>query len=144
MTILIKIMFAENCAAYQIEEGKHTNPGENSILIQIADLDGEFPKPLHKFKEIYQFKFLDVEDHDKNVDQGISDAQALEITKILLHARFNKMNVIVNCVMGLCRSGAVVDAAASIGFEETRKTRIPNTTVKKKIFKYMYELLQNE
>ena len=37
-------MFAENCAAHQLEEGKHTNPSENSLLIQITDLDKDFPK----------------------------------------------------------------------------------------------------
>lgn len=133
-------MFAENCAAYQLEEGKHTNPGENSLLIQITDPDKDFPKPLHKFKEIYQFKFLDVEDYDKNANQGISDAQALEITKVLLHAKFNKMNVIVSCTTGLCRSASIVDAAISLGFDELKKGRFPNIYIKTKIFKYFNQL----
>jgi protein tyrosine phosphatase len=128
--------FIENCAEYQIVEGKHIEAGEDAILIQITDPDREHPKPLNSFKEIYKFSFLDIEDEEH--PHSFNDHQAIEISKILKKAIEEDKNVIVHCVMGLCRSGAVVDVGVTMGFKETGKWRTPNILVKQKLFKYVF------
>jgi predicted protein tyrosine phosphatase len=128
--------FIENCAQYQIEEGKHSDAGENSVLIQICDPDSNHVKPLASFKEVYQFKFLDIE--DENNPLSIKDKQAIEIVNILKKALAQNSNVIVNCVMGVCRSGAVADVGVTMGFKDCGKWRSPNTLVKQKLFKYVF------
>lgn len=128
-------MFVENCAEYEIVEGKHLPAGDNAMLIQITDPDCPFPVPANSFKEVRQFRFLDVEDYNERAEEfGISDAQADEIVTALKFALENGMNVIVHCVMGVCRSGAVADFAVSIGFQDSGKWRQPNVRVKKKLF----------
>lgn len=54
--------FIQNRSWDDIKHGWHKNPGDNSVLIQIADPASFFPDPQHKFKIIHQFEFLDVED----------------------------------------------------------------------------------
>ena len=126
-------MFIENCAMFEIPLGKHRNPGSNSMLIQIIDLDLDFPVPKHNFKEVRQYKFLD-NDSDQT---GINNDQAEQIARSLQFALKQKMNVIVHCVMGICRSGAVVEVGTIIGFEDTGKYRQPNTRVKKMLMKHL-------
>lgn len=124
-------MWIENCAADEIPYADHTNPGPNSMLIQIMDPPGWFPKPKHNFKEIHQFQFLDIEDHDHADDPEmfISEEQAKSLVALLKRAQESKMNVIVHCFAGICRSGAVVEVATHLGFETTGKFREPNTRV---------------
>ena len=133
-------MFIENCAAYQVEEGKHIDAGDNAMLIQIVDPDSNFPTPKASFKEIREFKFLDIEDYNPGAERlGISDYQAKELVEALKHALKNGMNVIVHCTMGVCRSGAVADVGVSMGFQETGKWRQPNIRVKTKMFAHLHE-----
>ena len=126
----------ENRAQYQIVEGKHNNSGNDTVLIQICDPDSEHVKPLASFKEIYQFKFLDIED-TQNI-HCIKDYQALAIANILKSALERDLNVVVNCVMGVCRSGAVADAGVAIGFKDGGSWRSPNILVKQKLFKFLF------
>jgi predicted protein tyrosine phosphatase len=127
--------FIENVAWADIPIAYHYDPGPNNLLIQIVDPDGKFPIPKYPFIKTLQFKFWDDEDmlHKGNIQRG----QALQIAKALKEAKENNTNVIVHCMAGICRSGAVVEAAVSIGFDDPEKYRNPNLLVKQ----YLMEAL---
>ena len=128
----------ENVSFGDIPKGRHHNTGENSMLIQIVDPDMEFPVPMHKFKETYQFKFLDLEGHDAyGHDLKVSDEQADSLVQVLQHALANRMNVVVHCVAGVCRSGAVCEVGVMMGFDDCEGFRSPNLLVKHKMMKHL-------
>ena len=125
----------ENVAAADVPMRYHHNAGENSMLIQIMDpCPSWWPTPAHTFKEAHRFEFLDA-DSGFPEETLISDAQAQEIVRLLQHALENKMNVVVHCMAGLCRSGAVAEVGVMMGFGDTERTRIPNIRVKHKMMK---------
>jgi predicted protein tyrosine phosphatase len=81
---------------------------------------------------------LDAEDKDGFPDEAkISDEQAAEIVRLLQHALKKRMNVVVHCMAGLCRSGAVAEVGIMMGFKDTEKTRIPNMRVKHRLMKQL-------
>lgn len=126
----------QNVAAADISTGFHYPCGENSMLIQIADPCGSFPTPKHRFKENYQYCFLDVENDNECADEfGIRPEQAKGIVAHLKHALQNNMNVVVHCTAGVCRSGAVIDVATMMGFEDPQRFRAPNLMVKHALMK---------
>ena len=129
----------ENVAAADVPMRFHHEAGENSMLIQIMDpASSWWPNPVHNFKETHRFEFLDAEDRDGFPDETkISDAQAQEIVDLLKHALDNNMNVIVHCMAGLCRSGAVAEVGVMMGFADAERTRIPNIRVKHKMMKVL-------
>ena len=129
--------FIQNTAIYKIVEGSHKLAGENSMLIQICDPPGNFPAAKYPFKEVHQFQFLDLEEHDFALEEEmkISQEQANELVKLLQHALDCNMNVIVHCHMGICRSGAVAEVGVMMGFEDTQAWRNPNLLVKNKMLK---------
>jgi protein tyrosine phosphatase len=95
-----------------------------------------WPTPAHEFKEVYRFEFMDVERDDKWPDEAkITPAQAEEIVRLLKHALENRMNVVVHCMAGLCRSGAVAEVGVMMGFEDTERFRSPNLLVKHSLMK---------
>ena len=55
---------------------------------------------------------------------------AKELVRLLRHAFKNRMNVVVHCHAGLCRSGAVAEIGIMMGFNEVHTRRIPNTLLK--------------
>ena len=122
----------ENCAAHDIPRKFHHDPGENSMLISITDPASWRPTPAHKFKEIHNFEFLDVEENDEVVDAAMkcSQEQANELVRLLQHALTNRMNVVVHCFAGICRSGAVTEVGVMMGFQDTERFRQPNLLVK--------------
>ena len=122
----------QNVALSDIKKGFHINPGNNAMLIQILDPDLEFPPSLYQFRETHQFKFLDIEKNDPCINENwrCSDAQAAELVRLLQHALDNRMNVIVHCVAGVCRSGAVCEVGVMLGFDDTEAFRSPNLLVK--------------
>ena len=133
-------MWIENVPASSIANRMHMDAGPNSMLIQILDPASVFPRPLHRFKEIHQFEFLDIEDDDiaKGAfpeDVAIQEDQAVEIARLLRHALENRMHVVVHCHAGLCRSGAVAEVGIMMGFQDTERTRIPNLRVKHKLLR---------
>lgn len=132
MKNLIVNMWIQNVSIKDIKTGSHHDPGENSILIQILDPPGDFPKPKYNFKEIYQFQFLDIEENDYALDEEMrcSKSQAEELVKILYHALHNQMNVIVHCYAGVSRSGAVCEVGIMMGFSDTDTYRNSNKLVK--------------
>jgi len=130
--------FIENVAASDVSTGFHYDPGPNSMLISITDPAGWKPNPVHKFKEIHQFEFLDVEDEDDYPeDCKFQDYQAAEIVRLLKYAQDEHMNVVVHCFAGICRSGAVVEVATIMGFTPTDRYRQPNLRVKHKMMKVL-------
>jgi predicted protein tyrosine phosphatase len=130
-------MWIQNVSLSDIEKGFHFDAGINSMLIQIVDPDMEFPKPLYQFKETHQFKFLDLEQNDSTVDESfkISNTQADELVRLLQYAHDHQMNVVVHCVAGVCRSGAVCEVGVMMGFQDTEVFRSPNLLVKHKMMK---------
>ena len=125
-------MWIENVAAIDVKNGHHFDAGANSMLIQIADPAGWFPNPRHSFKEIHRFEFLDADDEDGFPEESkISRAQAQDIIALLKRAAADRMNVVVHCTAGICRSGAVCEVGIVLGLADTGKFRLPNVRVKK-------------
>lgn len=129
----------QNVALADIPKGHHIRVDENSMLIQIVDPDMEFPTPKHKFKEIHQFKFLDLEKSDDciNDEWKIQDDQAEELVRLLQHALDKRMDVVVHCHAGICRSGAVAEVGVMMGFNDAEAFRSPNLLVKHKMMKVL-------
>ena len=130
-------MWIQNVSLSDIPKGHHVAVGENSMLIQIVDPAMEFPTPKHQFKEVHQFEFLDLERDDMPDAEEfkITDAQAEELVGLLQHALDNRMDVVVHCVAGVCRSGAVCEVGVMMGFNDTEVFRSPNLLVKHKMMK---------
>ena len=127
----------QNVSFADVGKGFHIDAGHNSMLIQIVDPDMEFPKPLYDFRETHQFKFLDLEESDDCINHAwkVQDAQAQELVRLLQHALDNRMNVVVHCVAGVCRSGAVCEVGVMMGFRDTEAFRSPNLMVKHKMMR---------
>jgi len=127
----------QNVALADIPKKHHIAVGDNSMLIQIVDPAMQFPTPAHKFKEVHQFEFLDVEQDDFVIEETMrcSQQQADELVKLLQHALDNRMDVVVHCVAGICRSGAVCEVGVMMGFDDTKVFRSPNLLVKHRMMK---------
>ena len=129
-------MWIQNVSMKDIKSGFHVDPGFNSMLIQIVDPAYEFPVPKYQFRETHQFEFLDAERDDNYPDEAkITDQQAQELVRLLQHALEQRMNVIVHCHAGVCRSGAVAEVGVMLGFQDTESFRSPNLLVKHKMMK---------
>ena len=127
----------QNVSLSDIKKGTHYDAGYNSVLIQIVDPAMEFPWPKHEFNVVHHFEFLDLEKDDlpDAEEFKITDHQAESLVQILKQALANKMNVIVHCVAGICRSGAVAEVGIMMGFRDTETFRSPNLLVKHKMLK---------
>lgn len=126
----------QNTSLSNVKKGHHSDPGPNSMLIQICDPPGDFPEPKFKFKEVHQFDFFDAEKYDNiEEDAKCSQDQADELARLLKHAFVNNMNVIVHCHAGICRSGAVCEVGVMMGFKDTDVFRSPNLLVKHQMMK---------
>lgn len=132
------MQWIENVSLGDIGQGRHFDAGANSMLIQICDPPGDFPTPKHQFKEVHQFQFLDVEEGDQVDDEvRCSHEQAAELVRLLQHALDNRMNVVVHCHAGICRSGAVAEVGVMMGFADCERFRIPNLLVKHKMMRVL-------
>lgn len=123
-------MFIQNVSYHDVQHGTHR---QADVLIQIVDPGLDFPDPSYDlvFKEIHKFEFSDVErETDCAWKFRMTTEQAQEIAKILTAALANEYDVIVHCVAGLCRSGAVAEVGVMMGFEDTGIYRLPNVHVK--------------
>ena len=132
-------MWIQNVSMSDIRQGFHINPGVNSMLIQIVDPAYEFPVPKYQFREVHQFEFLDAEQDDKFFPDECkcTDEQAQELVRLLQHAQEQRMNVIVHCHAGVCRSGAVAELGVMLGFKDTESFRSPNLLVKHRMMKVL-------
>lgn len=145
MTAFETPIWIENVSRDDAKNGWHSDMGSNAMLIQISDPAASFPTPKHSFKEVHQFEFLDIEqDGMTNNGDGewsdmsefaITDEQAIELARLLIHALNNCMNVLVHCHAGICRSGAVAEVGTMLGFTATDRYRQPNLLVKHKMMK---------
>lgn len=137
----------QNVSFSDIKQSRHIDAGPNSMLIQIVDPGMEFPEPVYLFKERHQFEFLDIEE-DGLTNNGdgtwtdmsefaITQEQAAELVRLLEHALDKRMNVVVHCVAGVCRSGAVCEVGVMMGFRDTEAFRSPNLLVKHRMMKYL-------
>jgi predicted protein tyrosine phosphatase len=135
----------QNVALSDVRKGHHVAVKENSMLIQIVDPAMEFPVPAQKFKEVHQFEFLDIEE-DGMTNNGdgtwtnmgefaVTQEQADRLVELLQHALENRMDVVVHCVAGVCRSGAVCEVGVMMGFDDTEAFRSPNLLVKHKMMR---------
>ena len=131
-----------NISYAQAESGDYPHPGD-SYLIQITDPGTPAPVTAHSYVAKHHFQFHDAEDNEGAGEfpfvpkKLITDAQALEIVRILELALFYKRHVIVHCHAGLCRSGAVAEVGVMMGFEDTKRVRMPNLLVKNKLKKVL-------
>jgi predicted protein tyrosine phosphatase len=137
----------QNVSLTDVKRGLHFEAGINSMLIQIVDPAYEFPTPLKQFREVHQFEFLDIEQDGLTNDGNgnwtdvsefaITEAQAAELVRLLQHALDNRMNVVVHCHAGVCRSGAVCEIGVMMGFNDTEVFRSPNLLVKHLMMKVL-------
>lgn len=137
----------ENVAASDIPIKFHHDAGENSMLISITDPASWRPTPKHVFKEIHHFEFLDIEKNDECLDEEMrcSQEQANELVRLLQHALDNRMNVVVHCFAGICRSGAVAEIGVMLGFDDVGNFRSPNLLVKHRMMNALgWEYDENE
>ena len=127
----------ENVAASDIPTGFHHDAGPNSMLISIVDPASWRPTAKHQFKERHDFEFLDVEEKDEVLEEAMkcSQDQANQLVGLLQYALANRMNVVVHCYAGVCRSGAVCEIGVMLGFEDTGRFRSPNLLVKHRMMK---------
>jgi predicted protein tyrosine phosphatase len=127
----------ENVAAADIPTGFHHAAGENSMLISIVDPGSWRPEAKHQFKERHNFEFLDVEEKDEVLEESMkcSQDQANQLVGLLQYALANRMNVVVHCFAGICRSGAVCEVGVMMGFDDTERFRSPNLLVKHRMMK---------
>lgn len=123
----------ENVAAFDVFTGQHHDAGENSMLIQIGDPAASWwPTPKVTFREQHRFEFLDADCEDNVPEQHkIQTHQAREIMSLLRRALENDTNVVVHCMAGICRSGAVAEVGVAMGFRDVGRDRIPNLRVKR-------------
>jgi predicted protein tyrosine phosphatase len=126
----------QNVSMTDIRQGFHFDAGVNSMLIQIVDPAYQFPVPKYKFRETHQFEFLDAELSDGFPDEcKCTEQQAQQLVQLLQHALDQRMNVIVHCHAGVCRSGAVTEVGVMMGFDDTEVFRSPNLLVKHRMMK---------
>ena len=126
----------QNVSLSDVRKGHHIDAGFNSMLIQIVDPAYEFPTPKYQFREVHQFEFLDAEQNDQFPDEcKVTDEQAQQLVTLLQKALGNRMNVVVHCHAGVCRSGAVAEVGVMMGFDDTERFRSPNLLVKHRMMK---------
>jgi hypothetical protein len=123
--------FIHNCSDADLSNKVYPNH-QNGILITITN------EPLNlcysEFYAVHEFTFLDLEDGEKH-PLGIQPAQAKSITEILKNALALYKNVIVNCTVGISRSGAIAQFGLDLGFETTHAYKDPNLQILKELRK---------
>lgn len=131
----------ENVPMFAIETGNHRINAKNAYLISITDPKDRKPVIAGKFEEVYYFKFHDLDKIPEDMPDAVlmSDDDAVKIVSVLNKALAKDYDVVVHCGAGVCRSGAVVEAATALGFVPVHNNRIPNLYVKRKLFEKIIE-----
>lgn len=124
-----------NCSRAAVERGEHAYEANNTWLIQISDPDNypgaKFVTPKFQFDRVLQLRFDDTENPDN--PNSINAHEVEEISEFLKDAWAQNKNVVVHCVAGICRSGAVAEVGVMMGFQDLGTHRIPNQLVKKRL-----------
>lgn len=127
-----------------IKSGNHAIEPGRTILIRIMGMGHIFDDENRdvarrsEFSQIFRFAFEDLEPkevHDKTQYGEMVPVQAVIMHWYLKEALDGGYNVVVHCVQGLCRSGAVAEVGVMMGFDDSRRPRIPNLHVKKLLMK---------
>lgn len=128
----------ENISVADLVQGEHRarDPGRTR-LIRIVDAleDVAAWPPKERFLDVAVFRFLDVEHDDTGLTPeqfkaaAISESQARAIAGLLRDALQRGLDVVVHCTAGVARSGAVVEAAVALGFDDPQIYRAPNRFV---------------
>ena len=135
------VPFIENVSFHGMRKGMHYDPGPNGIWISITVPTMAPAKPAFKFSEWHEFHFLDIDKSspmwNAMSEFAITPEDGKRIAEILMNAFRDGRNVIVSCVAGLCRSGAVAEVGIAYGFQDTGVVRAPNVMVKSAILRGM-------
>jgi rhodanese-related sulfurtransferase len=133
------VPFITNVSMKDVIYGTHKNAGDNSLLISIRDVGVEAPVPMYKFKEIRRYVFSDAtkENHNPEWDKLITPQEAASLVEDLVYALENRMNVVVHCYAGICRSGAVATIGGDLGFDFYDNGALPNPMVSSLMWQYI-------
>lgn len=128
-----------------VVKGRHPDAGPDGVLVQIVDPDMVHPPSRFRFRNVHKYKFLDIEDGQEGAEaHGICQEEADHLAKVLQDALSQRRNVIVHCVAGVCRSGAVVEIGVMLGFRDIGAYRNPNLRVKTKMMRSLGWTYENE
>lgn len=124
-----------NCSRAAVKYGDHFHEPGKTWLIQISDCDNypgaKFVEPQLEFGQVLQLRFDDTE--NESHPNAMNQHEAEMIAEFLKSALEQNQNVVVHCVAGICRSGAVVEVGIMLGFMDRFVHRIPNQLVKQKL-----------
>lgn len=127
--------FISNVSKDNVSRG-HYAKSDNMLMIRI-DHDNDFPPVMGSIpKHVEYFNFLDIDQYDKDLTGGLfSKADCERIVNIFKKCIEEDMDIVVHCLMGVSRSGAIADVASSLGFNITRDSqyRIPNAYIRSKL-----------
>ena len=136
-------MIVMNFPRRVIKNGCPIQIDDNDILISIHCSDMARVYVKDKFHRVFYFQFDDVE--DPNELNSITDEQAKGIADVIKYAMENNKNIIVHCLAGICRSGAVTRICENLGFirqaNHLSHEPQPNQLVYSKIRLYFKKLL---
>jgi hypothetical protein len=131
-----------NYSYADVKSGNHAIEPGRTILIRIMGMGHIWEQRdvarRGAFSEVHNFAFEDLEPdevHDETQFGEMTPAQAVIIHHYLRNALNDGYNVVVHCVQGLCRSGAVAEVGVMMGFDDLRRPRIPNLHVKRLLMK---------
>lgn len=129
-------MWIKNIPRRYVEQMTSVEP--NTVLISIND-PGQFPAETQAhFVDRLTLHFLDLEeDHEF----AITPDQANEVAHFLCKSYSAGYNVLVHCNAGVCRSGAVAQCGAAIGYELEAEQMSPNLLVKRLVMKELTEIV---
>ena len=106
----------------------------NYAIITIDDV-GQTPRTLNGFPEwmkgncgfAHSFTFHDNEESGEGCFSAIN---AASVAADIISCKSLGLDLVVSCIAGLSRSGAIVQAAIDYGFEDTGRIRTPNNRIK--------------
>lgn len=141
------VRFTANFPRVDIEHRFPFEVGAKDWLISIAGHDMEPAKVKAPFNRILFIHFDDVEEDLEFLNEkAITEQQAKIIADFIKKAQATDKNVWVNCHAGMCRSGAIVEVLALLGWqivEGFSPQRIPNRLVFNLVRQQFDELLNS-
>lgn len=130
---MIMDLYIQNISRSDCSNGHHNIKAKDAWLIQISDVGQSHPKPLFEFQKVIQLNFMDIPDRDEGGIRYLDACQpeqAKQMVQFLQEAKEAEKNIVVHCVAGICRSGAVVAVGEMLGFIPLWNNINPNYRVK--------------